>query len=429
MNRYTSREIQNEINPFDDPFVIDQQNNGQYEQLPPSQSNTQAVPASYYGQNQFQSIPPAPTNVNVAFYNQYANSIPNIQPDVDRRKTHQDILSLFDKYSATNQQSYDIQPEILGPPSVIEYQEQPHDQQFDNYNQEYAYPDQIEEPRVQLQSIYNAEPNSNYVQVYQPHKHTISDEDYASMLQEHNNQDDKQKINYELSEDFINKIKEQERENELARRKKERQIEEDRKLAERLQREEESKSTGPVRTSPVPPTIVETKSTTTKSSHSNTPKTFIIHTESSRTHALSVSITDRELEQVMYKAIIRAPAGTTIISDRRDRPIYRITREAGHLHPTYVVENSKEEIGICTQRFKPLSIDKKFNYKRLDTSQVLKMTGNYNGDWVIRKSGKVVSTLVKKGVGFYEITIQSDVFHCLAETLIMLEHGIREQRY
>ncbi len=405
---HKSREVRDEINPFDDPFISGPQRSHQ-DSYP---IQTRVLPSSYTNTSQYRTTT-EPTKVNVDFYNQYATELPTVP--MDRSKTHQDILALFDKFGTPQNYTQDY-------PREEQRYEPQQEQYYDNYQPQYQ-----EEQPIQLQPLYT-QPQEVY---QQPTQDGMSDEDYATMLQEHYNQEDRQKIDFGLSDDFKNKIKQQEREKELARRQKERQIEEDRKLAMRLQEEEESRRTGstrPTRTSPVAPIIPTTSATASHSTtHPNTPKVFVLHIEFSRAYSASVTITDKQLEQVMYRAVIRAPYGTTIISDRRNRPIYRISREVGHIHPTYIVENSREEIGQCTQRFKPLSIDKKFNYKRLDTAQVLKMTGNYNGDWVIKKAGRVVATLVKKSTGFYEVTSQSDVFHVLAEVLIMLEHQIRER--
>lgn len=78
-------------------------------------------------------------------------------------------------------------------------------------------------------------------------------------------------------------------------------------------------------------------------------------------------------DNVVYTVRMRV-GGTTTIWDHNERPIYKITHEDGHLHNTYAIWSSRGMIGQCKERFK-LSQDRKFNYKRMDNAQVLKMVG------------------------------------------------------
>jgi uncharacterized protein YxjI len=116
--------------------------------------------------------------------------------------------------------------------------------------------------------------------------------------------------------------------------------------------------------------------------------------------------------------------GTTTIWDRDERPLYKITNEDGHIHNTYAVWSSRGQIGVCKERFK-LSQDRKFNYKRLDNGQILKMVGKYGGDFVVKKNYKIVSTVESSMPDGYDLTVSSnqnsDLIHLIAHTLIMMQ--------
>ncbi|KAL0487275.1 hypothetical protein AKO1_001107 [Acrasis kona] len=110
--------------------------------------------------------------------------------------------------------------------------------------------------------------------------------------------------------------------------------------------------------------------------------------------------------------------------DRNDKVTLFITREELHMRPTYAVQsNNGICMGVCTQRIKIGTVNKKFNYK-LSNNTVLKMTGSYNGDFEIKKNGIVVATVHKGKNNGFDVNIRPNKTrdeHVFAMVLILLE--------
>lgn len=152
-------------------------------------------------------------------------------------------------------------------------------------------------------------------------------------------------------------------------------------------------------------------------------KRIAIRYEYEENNKYDIQITGKK-NKIMYFAKLLLYYHITLL-DADNTLVSKITKEELRMHPTYAVCASNGMlIGTISQRFK-MSQNRKFNY-RLSNGTVLKMTGIYEKDFEIRKSGTLVATVRQKADedGLVEIFVRPKVTkdqHIITMVLAMLE--------
>ncbi|KAL0487891.1 PEG3 [Acrasis kona] len=127
-----------------------------------------------------------------------------------------------------------------------------------------------------------------------------------------------------------------------------------------------------------------------------------------------------EENQVIYRVVMRLGSRTEI-NDADNKPVALITREALHLHNTFVITTRKGRIGVCKQRFK--FVEKKFNYEVQSSKQYIKMVGDFDNAFIINKNEKQIGSLQMrtKGCVLNLECLSVDVFHIICQCICVLE--------
>jgi uncharacterized protein YxjI len=139
--------------------------------------------------------------------------------------------------------------------------------------------------------------------------------------------------------------------------------------------------------------------------------------------SLKIAIMDEE-NRTAYKVGIQFSTGTQIF-DGENKKAGSITREPMHIHNTFAVFNSKgKQLAQCKERFK--LTERKFNYKRFDNGDVLKMVGDFNSGFRVTRNEKKVIAALKplRGGGYYAVMDTdgtTETYHTLNLALIMIE--------
>jgi uncharacterized protein YxjI len=139
----------------------------------------------------------------------------------------------------------------------------------------------------------------------------------------------------------------------------------------------------------------------------------------------TVNIYD-EKDSLSHKAVLLLHS-CIILKDRSNQTISRVVKDDLHLHPTYSISRSGKRLAQCSERFK-FGAERKFNY-RMFTGDVLKMTGMYGKDWIIKRNGTVLAHITQKATKRYEVVTKSQlVSHILTLCMIMLERRYTSMR-
>jgi hypothetical protein len=142
-------------------------------------------------------------------------------------------------------------------------------------------------------------------------------------------------------------------------------------------------------------------------------------------HIAHVSILN-ENGALIYKVAFQFGDSPKIdLTNGSNVPSANIAKVGLKVHSTFKIKHANgSRMGECTQRFKMTGIgeEKKFNYQRLDNSDIFKLTGLYGSNWKVSKDRRLVGSVTddKKGYILEIDSAPSDIFHVLAQTLIMI---------
>jgi hypothetical protein len=138
-------------------------------------------------------------------------------------------------------------------------------------------------------------------------------------------------------------------------------------------------------------------------------------------------ITVKDQRTTLFTVLINAREEKLDLIDAKQQLVAYIQKSPIALHPRYKLRLPNGfRVGKCTRRFKP-STERKFNYRKSDTREMLKMFGPF-GDYKITKNltQRVGSLVATEEHGVYAVEVNAhpiDVFHIIALCLIgVLDH-------
>jgi len=137
----------------------------------------------------------------------------------------------------------------------------------------------------------------------------------------------------------------------------------------------------------------------------------------------SIRLQIEENRHLVYICIFHFDDHIAVL-DANNKKVAVITKGLFNIHPTFHVAMNGRQIGKCTKRFKLSLSQKKINYKKLDTGEVIKLVGTFNSTMHFTKNEKKIGTLTLPKKGKYILEVDShptDIFHVLMLFLIMIE--------
>lgn len=129
----------------------------------------------------------------------------------------------------------------------------------------------------------------------------------------------------------------------------------------------------------------------------------------------------------LFTVLINSKEEKLEMIDAKNQLVAYIQKSPLALHPRYKLRLPNGfRVGKCTRRFKP-ALERKFNYRKADTREIMKMVGNLGSYSIIKNINQRVGTLqVGDRTGVYSAQVRAhpvDVFHIIALLLIgVLDH-------